>query len=182
MDARKPVAGATNFQRRTWDREEFEKRAKERAARETEEAEAAAAAAAEVAGGALVPAAGAAKGPQEVYPEGPAGLARPEGSQRAYLQGRDTSTLHLEDKLGKRQMVTDTTPVSQTGGYYCAVCECNLRDSATYLDHINGRPHQRRMGFTMRVERVGVDAVKARLAAVKAGGLGLTAKPSSHGE
>lgn len=27
---RKPVAGATNFSRRTWDKEEFEKKAKER--------------------------------------------------------------------------------------------------------------------------------------------------------
>lgn len=24
-------------------------------------------------------------------------------------------------------------------GYYCKICDCTLRDSITYLDHINGR-------------------------------------------
>lgn len=38
-------------------------------------------------------------------------------------------------------------------GYYCNVCDCILRDSATYLDHINGKWHQRALGMSMRVER-----------------------------
>lgn len=29
-------------------------------------------------------------------------------------------------------------PLSQQAGYYCNVCDCVLRDSQSYLDHING--------------------------------------------
>lgn len=29
-------------------------------------------------------------------------------------------------------------PLSQQAGYYCNVCDCILRDSQSYLDHING--------------------------------------------
>ena len=38
-------------------------------------------------------------------------------------------------------------------GYYCSVCECILRDSQSYLDHINGKYHNRALGMSMRVER-----------------------------
>ena len=40
-----------------------------------------------------------------------------------------------------------------------------LRDSASYLDHVNGKKHQRKLGYSMRIERVGVDSVRDRLAA-----------------
>jgi U4/U6.U5 tri-snRNP component SNU23 len=50
----------------------------------------------------------------------------------------------------------------QVGGYWCEVCQCTLRDSATYLDHINGVRHQRRMGFSMRTEKSTVESVKVR--------------------
>jgi hypothetical protein len=36
------------------------------------------------------------------------------------------------------QVVSVTMPLSQQAGYYCNVCDCILRDSQSYLDHING--------------------------------------------
>ena len=43
-------------------------------------------------------------------------------------------------------------------GYYCSVCDCILRDSQSYLDHINGKWHNRALGTSMRVERSTADA------------------------
>ena len=42
-------------------------------------------------------------------------------------------------------------------GYWCDVCQCLLKDSMAYLDHINGKKHQRALGYSMRTERVGID-------------------------
>ncbi|XP_041999563.1 zinc finger matrin-type protein 2-like isoform X2 [Salvia splendens] len=47
--------------------------------------------------------------------------------QRKPLKHRDYE-VYLESRLGKTQ-----------AGYYCSVCECVVKDSANYLDHINGK-------------------------------------------
>lgn len=46
--------------------------------------------------------------------------------------------IDLAAKLNKTQVVSVTMPLSQQAGYYCSVCDCQLRDSQSYLDHING--------------------------------------------
>jgi hypothetical protein len=38
----------------------------------------------------------------------------------------------------QNQVIGLNTPLSQQAGYYCSVCDCVLRDSQSYLDHING--------------------------------------------
>ena len=54
--------------------------------------------------------------------------------------------------------------MTKTGvGWHCKVCDCFLKDSLTYLDHINGRKHQRSLGYSMRVEQNTKDQVKVRL-------------------
>merc|ERR1712093_347568 len=49
------------------------------------------------------------------------------------------------------------------------VCECLLKDSLTWVDHINGRKHNRALGMTMQVPVKSTDDVKARIAALKRG-------------
>ncbi|KAJ6974000.1 zinc finger matrin-type protein 2 [Populus alba x Populus x berolinensis] len=72
--------------------------------------------------------------------------------QRKPLKHRDYE-VDLDSRLGKTQVVTPIAPLSQQAGYYCSVCECVVKDSANYLDHINGKKHQRALGMSMRVER-----------------------------
>ena len=64
-------------------------------------------------------------------------------------------------------MVTPIAPLSQQAGYYCKVCECVVKDSANYLDHINGKKHQRALGMSMRVERASLEQVQKRFESLK---------------
>lgn len=46
-------------------------------------------------------------------------------------------------------------------GYFCSVCDCVLRDSQSYLDHINGKYHNRALGMSMNVERSTTEQVRS---------------------
>ncbi|XP_041459140.1 zinc finger matrin-type protein 2-like [Lytechinus variegatus] len=117
--------------RRKWDRDEYEKLAKERLDQELE-----------------------AQAEKERRRKEPV-------VKRELLKQRDYK-VDLDSKLGKSQVITKTTPSSQMGGYYCDVCDCVVKDSINFLDHINGKKHQRNLGMSMNVERSSLDQVKKR--------------------
>ena len=52
-------------------------------------------------------------------------------------------------------------------GYYCNVCDCILRDSQSYLDHINGKYHNRALGMSMTVEKSTADDVRKKFESLK---------------
>uniref|UniRef100_A0A183CFZ4 U1-type domain-containing protein n=1 Tax=Globodera pallida TaxID=36090 RepID=A0A183CFZ4_GLOPA len=126
--------------RRTWDRSEYAIKAQERVNVERE--------ALEIKKG-IKPA-----------PKGPK-------IHREMLKPREYK-VDLESKVGRQVVINKTTPSSETGGYYCNICDCVVKDSINFLDHINGKNHQRNLGFSMKVKKSTVDEVRERLSMKKA--------------
>lgn len=78
--------------------------------------------------------------------------------KRELLKQREYK-VDLDSKLGKSVVITKNTPTSQSGGYYCNVCDCVVKDSINFLDHINGKKHQRNLGMSMKIERSTLEQV-----------------------
>ncbi|KAJ3293554.1 zinc finger, matrin-type 2 [Borealophlyctis nickersoniae] len=138
-------AGDTDF-RRKWDREEYERKARERAEEDRERDE-----------------------DDERRRKGlkPRNRHRTEPApERTLLQAREEQP-DLEANLNKTQVVQTSSIAAKQPGYYCKVCDCTLKDSVNYLDHINGKKHQRNMGMSMKVERSTADQVRAKLESLK---------------
>ncbi|KAI7845920.1 hypothetical protein COHA_000466 [Chlorella ohadii] len=139
--------GVVNTFRRTWDKEEYREKAEER---EKEEAK--------------VDDEALALKKRKRLERDP--LHQGLIVARANLKARDYQ-IDLAAKLNKTQMVSVAMPLSQQAGYYCNVCDCVLRDSQSYLDHINGKWHNRALGMSMRVEKSTAEQVRQRLEEAK---------------
>jgi len=98
------------------------------------------------------------------------------GSDRALLKARSRK-VDIDSRIGSIEMVSSeaiATTSAKTGstkdgvvksgvGWHCSVCDCFLKDSMTYLDHINGRKHQKNLGYSMKVERSSKNDVASKL-------------------
>jgi len=167
-----------NVSRRTWDVEVYEKRAQDRANHE---------------GGsdfnneigkvtdATTESTGKEDRREEFIPAA-SGSMGPQLSKRAFLKARTDKIGSLDAKIGSveffnpdttttKSVVSDGTLVNKDNavtksgiGWHCKVCDCFLRDSHAYLDHINGRKHNRALGYSMRVANTTKDDAVSRLA------------------
>ncbi|KAJ4461122.1 putative zinc finger matrin-type protein 2 [Paratrimastix pyriformis] len=131
--------GVDQIGRRTWDVAKYEKLAAERTARESQEME-----------------------EKSLGKHGRTPLK--DIKPRETLRPRDFR-VDIAQNLGKTKLVTSSTALPDSGGFWCEVCECLIKDSANWLDHLNGKKHQRALGMSMRVTRSSLEDVKARLAA-----------------
>eukprot|EP01059_Diplonema_ambulator_P010962 TRINITY_DN20966_c0_g1_i1.p1 TRINITY_DN20966_c0_g1~~TRINITY_DN20966_c0_g1_i1.p1 ORF type:complete len:217 (+),score=86.10 TRINITY_DN20966_c0_g1_i1:825-1475(+) len=144
------MKAASNVVRKTWDVNEYAKKAEERKSKEEEEK------------------AGGKKAKKKLnYPE----LKPKDGSggpQRDYLKAREED-LDLEGQVGQRTLQQgDGKTVSLEAGFYCDVCDMNFKDSLSYVSHVNGKRHQKMKGVSMVVERSTLTDVKSKFAQLKA--------------
>mmetsp|Transcript_37429 Transcript_37429/g.38110 ORF Transcript_37429/g.38110 Transcript_37429/m.38110 type:complete len:218 (-) Transcript_37429:56-709(-) len=139
--------------RRSWDKDYYEAKAKDRIER-GEDVE-------DKSKGKTV------KSAKEEFQPASKGAEGPAGSERAFISARK-GKIDLESKVGKTQVINPNIPENAAAaGWYCEVCACLLKDSICYLDHINGKRHQKALGFSMRVERADANTVKERLKTLK---------------
>ncbi|KAI6218852.1 Zinc finger matrin-type protein 2 [Aphelenchoides fujianensis] len=141
------AAGGTH--RRTWDTTEYSIKANERAVKEQEEAE-------------------ARSGKKSKKPKLPDGIKAPppkkllEARKEAFFLRIPVFEVDLESRIGKQVVINKTAGASDaSGGYHCDICDCTIKDSINYLDHINGNGN---MGYSMRIKRSTIDDIKAKLA------------------
>lgn len=95
-------------------------------------------------------------------------------SELKTLQAR-TGDIDLEKNVGIRARVigepqfkasvrrVQSSSSGARAGFYCDLCECVIKDSISYVDHLNSRTHIRNMGMSMRAERATLEAVLKKL-------------------
>lgn len=163
MSSNNQKPGVKNVERRTWDVSVYEAKAAARRQQESDAKEE------------PLPHNNSTSELPEFQPAA-ANAAGPQGSQRAFLKARKSKLQGFDDQVGKTALlsVEDATQSSNTDGvrkvgvgWHCTVCNVYLKDSHTYLDHINGRKHQKKLGFSMRVERSSETDVLSRLQALQ---------------
>lgn len=166
MSANASYTQAKNVERRTWDKEVWEAKAKAR--KEQEKLGGSVSAVKKKTGKRSLDE----EDEKEEFQAAAEGAIGPENSERAFLKAR-RNKVDIDSKIGSTEVVSadaaaNTGDVSEgvtkTGvGWHCKVCDCFLKDSHTYLDHINGRKHQRNLGYSMRIERSTTEQVTDRL-------------------
>ncbi|KAH9259132.1 hypothetical protein BASA81_002752 [Batrachochytrium salamandrivorans] len=82
----------------------------------------------------------------------------PTGSQKAFLDVSQRS-LDLDSKVGKFEKVEG----SRQAGFHCPACDVYFQDSSSLLDHVNGREHLARLGYSLITKKATVLDVKSRL-------------------
>ena len=135
------AAGVDNTSRKTWDRAEFHAKAEQRKAKEHEDPKLDA----------------RARKRRERDP-----LHQGIIVARGQIKARERE-IDLAANLGRTRM-----EAGREAGFYCEVCDCTLKDSLAWMDHLNGIYHNRALGLDVKdVERSTVDQVKKRLEQAK---------------
>ncbi|KAJ2656470.1 U4/U6.U5 snRNP associated protein [Coemansia sp. RSA 1199] len=86
---------------------------------------------------------------------------------RELLEARKDA-VRLDKMVGKSQIVQASSAAAGQPGFYCKECDITVKDSLSYLDHINGKKHQRILNRIMKVQVETVDDVIAKLASLRA--------------
>jgi U4/U6.U5 tri-snRNP component SNU23 len=84
-------------------------------------------------------------------------------TELTYLKPREDK-IDLEDIKGKTLVKQSDKPL---GVFYCKTCDASLFDNAAYIEHLNGKKHNKLLGMSLRVEKVEVNKVREKLLSLK---------------
>jgi len=79
------------------------------------------------------------------------------------VQKSQQSLSQPQNLINQRRIITSETALADRGGFYCDVCKVLLRDNAAYLEHINKKSHQMRLGLETKVRTATHEEVLERL-------------------
>lgn len=139
--------GDTDF-RKTWDREEMAKKAKEREARDREEA-------------------------KERYEAKAAGKTyRRRASTPEDLRQTEARSERIDwsKMVGKQTLTSAAAAVGKRGkgaGAYCTACDLTFKDNIQYIEHLNSKQHLIATGQSGEVRRATLEEVRDRLRYLK---------------
>ncbi|CEP12502.1 hypothetical protein [Parasitella parasitica] len=88
-----------------------------------------------------------------------------DNSSKEALKAREEK-VDIEANVGKIQVVQAADSRKQPG-FYCKACDITIKDSVTWIDHLNGRKHLNNIGVSSKVEKADLNSVKERLAMLK---------------
>ncbi|KAI8639006.1 hypothetical protein BD408DRAFT_422119 [Parasitella parasitica] len=88
-----------------------------------------------------------------------------DDSSKEALKAREEK-VDIESNVGKIQVVQAADSRKQPG-FYCKACDITIKDSVTWIDHLNGRKHLNNIGVSSKVEKANLSSVKERLAMLK---------------
>lgn len=77
------------------------------------------------------------------------------------LEARE-EPMELDKNMNKTVIVASGRP-----GFTCEMCRWTVKDSASYLDHVNGRFHLRKLGQTTKVARSTLQEVQAKIQSLR---------------
>ncbi|KAI9672197.1 MAG: U4/U6.U5 snRNP associated protein [Alyxoria varia] len=140
-------ASDTSF-RKTWDRDEFAKKAADRERKVKEEG----------------------KARHEAALEGKKYHRRASTPPDAKETESRRERLDVASQVGKQTLVPAATAVGKRGkgaGFYCDACDLTFKDNLQLVEHLNSRQHLVAIGQTGEVKRATLQAVKDRLAWLK---------------
>ncbi|KAL5118860.1 U4/U6.U5 snRNP associated protein [Pleosporales sp. CAS-2024a] len=135
--------GDTDF-RKTWDRDEMAKKAREREAKERDEA-------------------------KERYEAKAAGKSyRPRAATPEDLKQTEARSERIDwsQMIGKQTLTSAAAGVGKRGkgaGAYCQACDLTFKDNIQYVEHLNSRQHLIATGQSGEVRRATLREVRERL-------------------
>lgn len=135
--------GDTDF-RKTYDREKYAALAKEREERERAEG----------------------KARYEAKQEGRSYRRRASTPEDLRLTEARTARVDVASLVGKTMLVPAGSGVGKRGksaGFYCEACDITLRDSPSWIEHLNSKQHLSNTGQSMEVKRATLEEVRERL-------------------